>query len=104
MTRQDAIKKGLKWYTPVTPCPKCGQTAPRRVDNGRCLECQIRARSGTPTIKFMADNPDKVISYGQALTLGLKVYRTGEPCKQGHRAYRYVSTRNCVECLKEARP
>jgi len=30
-------------------------------------------------------------------------YYTGEPCKYGHRSYRYVSTGNCVECLRNGR-
>lgn len=29
-------------------------------------------------------------------------YFTGKPCKRGHVAERYLSTRGCVECLTRA--
>lgn len=32
---------------------------------------------------------------------GAAVYDTGKPCKQGHLAERYVSTRHCVVCARE---
>jgi hypothetical protein len=34
----------------------------------------------------------------QALSLGLKHYYTGKPCKRGHAAPRYVSTGACTRC------
>jgi hypothetical protein len=36
----------------------------------------------------------------QALALGLKHYFTGEPCKHGHIAKRYVSSAECSECSR----
>lgn len=33
---------------------------------------------------------------------GKKLYATGRPCKRGHLAERYVSTGNCVDCIKES--
>ncbi len=34
----------------------------------------------------------------EARARGLKRYSTGEPCKRGHVAERYVSSNECVEC------
>lgn len=42
----------------------------------------------------------KAISREQALTLGLKFYFTGKPCKRGHIDRRLVSSRSCYECSK----
>ena len=36
----------------------------------------------------------------QAKALGLKHYYTGEPCKRGHIAKRYVSSAECSECSR----
>lgn len=32
---------------------------------------------------------------------GAKTYNTGNPCPQGHVGERYVSSRNCVACVRE---
>ena len=42
----------------------------------------------------------EIISRSEAKALGLKEYYTGKPCKHGHIAERYVSTRQCVECMR----
>lgn len=39
----------------------------------------------------------------EAQAAGLKTYSTGRPCHRGHVAERYVSTGQCVECLREDR-
>jgi hypothetical protein len=39
-----------------------------------------------------------IISRKDALAQGLKHYFTGKPCKHGHEAPRFVSTRNCSAC------
>lgn len=38
----------------------------------------------------------------QARAAGLKRY-LGEPCLNGHRGLRYVTTRNCVDCERDRR-
>lgn len=40
------------------------------------------------------------ISRKEALSLGLKAYYTGVPCKHGHTSERQVSSRVCLECQK----
>ena len=39
----------------------------------------------------------------EAHALGMKTYDTGRPCKNGHRALRYVTTGSCVKCLDKYR-
>ena len=58
-------------------------------------------RKVTPESKLMADQPNIVLSRDEARALGLKVFRTGKPCKHGHTGFRYVSTKGCIKCLKE---
>lgn len=43
------------------------------------------------------------ISYQRAKKAGHKFYFTGKPCSRGHLSYRYVSTRECLECKRELR-
>jgi hypothetical protein len=43
-------------------------------------------------------NSRNTISRDEARALGLKRYFTGEPCKHGHIAERYVSSGLCSEC------
>lgn len=40
-------------------------------------------------------------SYVEAKASSQKYYRSDRPCKNGHMADRFVSTRNCTECMKE---
>lgn len=35
-----------------------------------------------------------------AIAAGLKVFRDGKLCARGHRAYRYICNRGCLECKK----
>jgi ribosomal protein L37AE/L43A len=104
--RQEAIKAGEKWYTPDTPCPICGGYDLRRVDNGRWQGCHPGGTSRgtadgmTPEQIMMKSQPDLILPKAQAKALGLKVYRTGKPCRRGHNGYRYASTGNCIECHK----
>lgn len=104
--RQKAIRQGLKWYMPKSddPCPS-GHIALRRVDNGKCKACAEVAvqRSETGEVPMHKQFPDMILTRDAARSLGMKVYRTGDPCRRGHRAWRYVSTGGCLDC-KEGVP
>ena len=43
--------------------------------------------------------PPTIISRDEARALNLKSFFTGEPCKHGHVAERYVGSGGCVECV-----
>lgn len=101
--RQTAIANGEKWYMPIDPCPKCATVSLKRVDNGICQGCNPPAETDqreTPDSIMMRENPDMIISREDARAFDMKVYRTGNPCTHGHHAWRYVSTGNCIECLR----
>ena len=104
--RIEARSAGKMWYMPAEPCPKCGEKAPRRVNNGSCRGCEKKIRKRKRELDrlshtFMRDHPETVINRDDAVMLGLSVFRTGKPCKRGHRAFRYVSTGACIECVKD---
>jgi len=42
-----------------------------------------------------------IITRKEALAQGLTHYFTGKPCKRGHIAARYTSTKSCVDCNKQ---
>lgn len=97
--RQAAIAAGELRYTPLDPCRHCGTTAERLVANGRCTGCATDKRA-TADSQLMRESPELVLTRDDARTMGFKVYRTGEACRKGHKGYRYVSTGNCISCLR----
>lgn len=100
--RQAAINDNQTWYTPTQICPKCNTLSERHVDNGKCKGC-IKPKSDsrmTPDSIMMRENPSMILSYEDASRLEMKVYRTGNACRRGHKGYRYTSTKNCIDCLK----
>lgn len=58
----------------------------------------------TRNTNFMKLNPDAIISIPEAKAQGLTVYRTGNPCKNGHRAFRYTDSRACLDCKRGVPP
>lgn len=42
----------------------------------------------------------KFITRPEAEDSGLMFYFTGDPCRYGHKSERYVSSGNCVECVR----
>jgi len=97
--RQQAIAAGRAWYTPEEPCPHCGERAQRRVHDGRCAGCHEAGREAR-TADMHTLPPDIVIGRADARAAGFTVYRTGRPCRRGHTGFRYVSTGNCIQCLR----
>lgn len=103
--RQAAIQAGETWYTPADgdTCPR-GHMARRRVSNGSCEECEALRRPAASVREpaaYEVLGADFVLSRVDAKGLGFKHYRTGEPCKRGHRGWRYLSTGGCIECKEE---
>ena len=104
--RQAAIQAGAVWYMPVEgDLCNAGHHARRRVSNGSCEACEALKQPAAAVrgpLAYEVLGPDFVLSREDAKGLGFKHYRTGEPCKRGHRAWRYLSTGGCIEC-KEGR-
>jgi hypothetical protein len=97
--RQAALAAGEKWYMPTAgDLCNAGHHALRRVTDGVCKTC-LEAKHTPQEDRIDKTNPDMVISYDDAKTFGLKIYRTGQPCRKGHTGWRYVSTRGCLDCL-----
>jgi hypothetical protein len=49
----------------------------------------------------LAVNHSAILSHEEAMALGLKRYFTGQPCKRGHIAERYVRSGICSKCARE---
>lgn len=100
--RQQAIINGDTWYTPLTPCSRCDEISERNVHNGSCRNCMslTSTKQDSPDAMLMRDCPDMVVSKDEARDMGFKVYRTGSTCKRGHTGWRYISTGNCIDCIK----
>ena len=109
---QQALKDGKPDYLSTSPCMGCGNVTFRKVDTKECIACGYTPhvaihdehsnkdnRATSDTI-MMREAPDLVISKEDAEAYGLKVYRTGELCRRGHYGWRYISTGNCIDCLR----
>lgn len=93
-------------YTPSTPCKDCGTTAERDTQTNRCFGCnpaKPMGRAPDPAIVTLLKNcPDMVISSSRARSLGMKIYRSGNACQNGHKSWRYVNGGACLACLGRA--
>jgi hypothetical protein len=97
--RQAAIAAGEKWYMPADgDLCKEGHHALRRVTDGVCKTC-LEAKHTPQEDRIDKLCPDLVIDREAAIGMGFKIYRTGQPCRNGHTGWRYVSTRGCLDCL-----
>jgi len=106
--RAIARASGERYYTPAAPCGTCGTASPRHVVTNGCTGCHRAPVVATPTVDgrrtpsqiFADENPEFVMSRDSANAMGFTLYRTGEKCRRGHAGWRYVSTGNCLDCLK----
>ena len=103
--RQAAIAAGKKWYISDVQCPSCGTENPTKyVANGACGGCAtLRATSDgrrTAESVMMREFPGLVVSRKVAVKNGSTVYRTGTRCAWGHDGFRYVSSGQCIPCLR----
>lgn len=62
VSKEEAIKNGLKWYFTGVPC-RNGHIYKRRLTD-HCLKCCVAA-----TKKYYSENPDKLIEYRKSITI-----------------------------------
>lgn len=93
--RQLAVEAGKDWYLPTEPCERCSGIAERRVNNGECRGCIGKAARPEPLHRQF---PDMVISKDDAVSAGMKAFRTGNACRNGHKGWRWVSNSGCLTC------
>ena len=120
LSRVDSELQGLKVHRNGGTC-KNGHTGWRYNSTGNCIDCANKvppvegyvhaltvkatttpahdARETADSI-MMREEPDMVIDRATALEMGLKVYRTGNPCKSGHTGWRYAKGCACIQCLR----
>jgi len=102
--RRKARITGAVSYVPLFGCNKCGASK-RTTGNAKCWGCHPTERQRVETsMGYQTANPTKIISRREAQAQGLKVYRTGHPCKYGHTGYRRVYGSSCVDCRRGVTP
>jgi len=116
LNRDDARKRGDDTYRPGVLCPHCGTYSKVRVADHVCTTCfplvrrDHRGQRIEPMWKrilnketkiMMEAEPDMIVDREDAWTLGLQVFRTGQPCRKGHISFWLVETMYCLDCLKE---
>lgn len=102
--QEQATLYGDEYYLTRSKCGGCANTTLRNTTDSSCVDCghvpQTRDGCLSPTSKMMLSNPDMIITRDDARDVDMTVYRTGEKCRRGHVGWRYVSTGNCIECLR----
>lgn len=112
--REQALLGGVDVYVSTSKCGGCGKLTLRDVSTKSCLACDHTPHAAAHAIDsedhrqtadsvMMRENPDMVLSRKDAAQFDMKVYRTGKTCKDGHTDWRYVSTGNCITCLRSNR-
>lgn len=96
---------GKSEYVGTTKCKGCYDLTLRKTDDGSCVQCGHNSVKGfastqSETTIMMRDNPDMIISKADAKLYELKVYREGNECNKGHKAFRYVTSGNCIDCIR----
>lgn len=100
ISRKEAEEKGLERYFTGVPCGR-GHLCERYVNGRRCILCALESNRRVKNITtYRKESTDSII---RSIKLGERKYFTGLPCKRGHIAERYASTRECVICAKEIR-
>jgi hypothetical protein len=103
--RDQAISDGESHYVSTSPCGSCGEITLRSVGDKTCEACEYTPGTTednrqTPDSIMMSANPDMILTREDANAYDMKVYRTGQQCVHGHNGWRYVSTGNCITCLR----
>jgi hypothetical protein len=110
--QEQAVIDGHAVYVSTSHCGGCGKLTLRDVDDRSCQSCgytpRVKGKSDNDTEDnratddsvMMRDNPNMLLSRADAEQYDMRVYRTGKPCKRGHTGWRYVSTGNCIDCLR----
>jgi hypothetical protein len=99
MNRGEAGRAGLKHYDATIPCRTCGGKV-RYVTSGRCVACANNRSVFQHCTQILSLAPR---TREEAVAIGSKFYRTGDPCRNGHRANRWTRNSVCVACNHEAR-
>jgi hypothetical protein len=108
--RDTARKKGETWYKPRhwDVCKKVHEGSLRRVYDRACKQCldeKAASPESAPVVDIRAGWPeDQVLERNTAREMGLKIFRTGKPCRRGHVAWRYVSNGGCLVCMGKVAP
>lgn len=103
--REAARARGETWYKPRRwdVCKKVHEGSLRRVYDRACKQCldeKAKAPNADPVIDIREGWPeDQTLDRSVAREMGLKIYRTGKPCKRGHIDWRYVSNGGCLKCM-----
>lgn len=104
------LAAGLDYWVDGLPrmCPRGPHGLRHDLGTGRCVECERRRReeraerhttgSGRPDGRFR-NTPAPCMERDAARALGFVRY-TGPSCRRGHEGVRYVSTGNCIACLR----
>lgn len=103
-TPHAASALGLTAYYKEMICRGGPHFVQPHIKTGRCVKCEQLRRAAevesSPGRMLIQSQPDMVLPKDSAITMGFDVYRTGDPCRRGHRGWRYVSSGACLECLR----
>lgn len=91
-----ALSMEVDYFYKRELCKNSAHFIKYHIRSGKCLTCREAYAASTPPQLA----PDAIVSRADAKTKGFAHFRTGLPCARGHTGARYVSTGNCIECLR----
>lgn len=102
LSAKQAVEMGVDYFYTEPLCKGGVHFVQPHIKTGRCVACEKLKPlpKGSTNTALMEAMPDMVLQKADALALGMDVFRTGEPCGRGHRAWRYVSNGGCIACMR----
>lgn len=94
-----ARQSGQLLFTPLIACP-AGHLTPRFVKSQCCKECS-KVNRRTPEAESARVEKKRAVLRRRIAANNGQAHYMGAACKNGHDGKRLVSTRQCVDCLKQ---
>lgn len=101
--QNEALSMMVDYYYKPLVCKGGPHLIKTHIKTGKCIACTYSKKEESETSKLMRDFPDMEISKEDAYLIGMNVYRTGMPCRKGHKSWRYISSGACVTCMHPQR-
>jgi 5-methylcytosine-specific restriction endonuclease McrA len=102
ITRDDAVRQGLKRYFTGIPCKQNGHIAERFVSTRACVDCMYAKLSKSPWTKEESlKRAARRRLRSEAIAAGKTTYSVAEPCDHGHTCERRTLDSKCIDCVAE---
>lgn len=103
ITLSEAVKTKVNYYYIPRLCNGGHHFIRKHIKTGRCVTCaeSIAPKKVSNAVHTLMDNhPEMIVDKESAAVMGMPVFRTGLPCRRGHKGWRYVNGGACLTCMR----